>query len=413
MNVYNLISLRALFVLVVGLLIISACSGSSGSQSSSGPVSTPSVEDPVITDPVIPDPITPDPTLPDPVPEPVVPDPLIENSTRVDFDIQVPALVSDALQVRVTWGEKEITAAWVGDEFWSVSDDFPTDTENLLLVTFFDQNGEITIATFEMLFRTGTNTAESFQITAEQFDTNRWDSDGDGVSNLDELIAGTFSSESSRVLLFSETRDFRHDSTSVALVVLEELAASVNMQTDRADDSAGMFTDEVLANYDAVVWVMTSGDVLNVDEQAAFERYIRAGGGYAGIHAASFTEFEWPWYGALVGAYFASHPEVQSATQIVENGSHLSTAHLGASWTRVDEWYDYRSNPRAQVNVLLRLDESSYSGGAMGDDHPSAWFHEFDGGRSWFTGGGHTDASYAEADFRRHLLGGLRYAAGF
>ena len=122
MNVYNLISLRALFVLVVGLLIISACSGSSGSQSSSGPVSTPSVEDPVITDPVIPDPITPDPTLPDPVPEPVVPDPLIENSTRVDFDIQVPALVSDALQVRVTWGEKEITAAWVGDEFWSVSD---------------------------------------------------------------------------------------------------------------------------------------------------------------------------------------------------------------------------------------------------------------------------------------------------
>ena len=90
-----------------------------------------------------------------------------------------------------------------------------------------------------------------------------------------------------------------------------------------------------------------------------------------------------------------------------------STAHLGASWTRVDEWYDYRSNPRAQVNVLLRLDESSYSGGAMGDDHPSAWFHEFDGGRSWYTGGGHTDASYAEADFRRHLLGGLRYAAGF
>ena len=404
MNVKNFISLRTLFVLVVGSLIVSACSGgSSEPQSLAGPVSTPPIEGP----------LTPDPTGPGLVPEPVVPDPLVENSTRVDFDIQVPALVSDALQVRVTWGEKEITAAWVGDEFWFVSDDFPSDTENLLLVTFFDQNGEITIATFEMVFRTGTNTAESLQITAEQFDTNRWDSDGDGISNLDELIAGTFSSESSRVLLFSETRDFRHESIPVALVALEELAASVNMQTDHADDSAAVFTDEVLANYDAVVWVMTSGDVLDADEQAAFERYIRAGGGYAGIHAASFTEFEWPWYGALVGAYFISHPEVQSATQIVENGSHISTAHLGASWTRVDEWYDYSSNPRAQVNVLLRLDESTYSGGAMGDDHPSAWFHEFDGGRSWYTGGGHTDASYAEADFRSHLLGGLRYAAGF
>ena len=226
MNVYSFISLRALFVLVVGSLIVSACSGgSSEPESPVGPVSTPPIEGPVTPDPAGPDP------APEPVPELVVPDPLVENSTRVDFDIQVPALMSDALQVRVTWGEKEITAAWVGDEFWFVSDDFPTDTENLLLVTFFDQNGEITIATFEMIFRTGTNTAESFQITAEQFDTNRWDSDGDGISNLDELIAGTFSSESSRVLLFSETRDFRHESIPVALVALEELAASVNMQT--------------------------------------------------------------------------------------------------------------------------------------------------------------------------------------
>ena len=173
------------------------------------------------------------------------------------------------------------------------------------------------------------------------------------------MISGSDAFESPRVLLFSETRDFRHDSTETALVALEELATSAGMQSDRVADSDGFFTDTNLANYDAVVWVMTSGDVLNESEQSAFERYIRNGGGYVGIHAASFTEYEWPWYGRLMGAYFDRHPEIQIATQDVEDRTHPSTAHLGARWTRTDEWYDYRSNPRAQVNVLLSLDENS------------------------------------------------------
>lgn len=346
------------------------------------------------------------------VPNPVVPDPVVQNIIVVDFDITVPAVVSDALQVRVVWDDRDITAEWVGDELWSISDDFPTSTENLLVVTFYDDNGDFTLGSFEQNFKTGTNDLEVYTVTADQFDTDRWDSDGDGVSNINELIAGRNATESPQVLLFSETRDFRHDSTANALTTLEELATSIGIQTDRAGDSAGVFTDANLAKYDAVVWVMTSGDVLNADEQAAFEFYIRSGGGYAGIHAASFTEYEWPWYGTLVGAYFVSHPAVQSASQDVESGSHPSTAHLDSRWTRTDEWYDYSTNPRAQVNVLLSLDESSYSGGAMGDDHPSAWYHDYDGGRSWYTGGGHTDASYSEPDFRAHLLGGLRYAAG-
>ena len=348
----------------------------------------------------------------DPGPATVVPDPLVQNSTSVIFDVTVPAYMSDALQVNLLWGDQEITAGWVGDEFWSVTDDLPTDTERQLIATFSDRNGEITLGSFETAFRTGSNSSESFQITADQFHTDRWDSHGDGVSNLDELIAGTDAFNPPRLLLFSETRDFRHDSTEVALQAIEELAASVGIQSDRANDSAGIFTDENLAGYAAVVWVMTSGDVLNDDEQLVFENYIRAGGGYAGIHAASFTEYEWPWYGRLMGAYFERHPEIQSATQIVEDGTHPSTVHLGSSWTRVDEWYDYRSNPRTQVNVLLSLDENTYSGGGMGPDHPSAWYHDFEGGRSWYTGGGHTEASYAEPDFRAHLLGGIRYAAG-
>lgn len=344
--------------------------------------------------------------------DPVVTDPLTQNTTRVSFNIQVPAYQSNALQVRIVWGDKDINAGWVGDEFWSATDDFPTNTENNLVVSFNDENGAITVGTVEQVFKTGINASEAVGITADQFDTDKWDTDGDGTSNLSELIAGTYASEGTRVLLFSETQDFRHDSTEVAVTALEEIAASTGFQTDRANDSAGVFTTANLANYDAVVWVQTSGDVLNASEQAAFEQYIRSGGGYAGIHAASFTEYQWPWYGALVGAYFASHPDQQIATQIVENQSHSSTAHLGTSWTRFDEWYDYSSNPRAEVNVLLSLDESSYTGGTMGDDHPSAWYHEYDGGRSWYTGGGHTNESYSEADFRAHLLGGLRYAAG-
>ena len=215
-----------------------------------------------------------------------------------------------------------------------------------------------------------------------------------------------------RILLFSETRGFRHGSIPEALDSLEELANSAGMEVDRASNSAGVFTDSNLAGYDAVVWVMTTGDVLNDDEQEAFEHYIRSGGGYAGIHSASDTEYDWPWYGDLVGAYFDRHPSIQAALQNVEDRSHPSTEHLGSTWTRTDEWYDFRSNPRARVNVLLSLDESSYSGGRMGNDHPIAWYHEFDGGRAWYTGGGHTVSSYAEDDFQAHLLGGIRYAAG-
>jgi len=340
------------------------------------------------------------------------PDPLSQSTTLVNFDIQVPVYQSDELQVRLSWGEKTLLAKWIGDELWSASGDYPTNTENLLVVTFFDANGEIPLGSVEQVFVADANASMSVQISAEQFDTNRWDSDNDGISNLEALLAQSQQPKTKRVLLFSETRGYRHESIQDALTAIEQLANSAGIQSDRADDSSGVFTAENLANYHAVVWVLTSGDVLNVDEQTAFENFIRAGGGYAGIHAASDTEYDWPWYGTLVGAYFKRHPVIQSAKQNVENSSHPSTAHLDLTWTRTDEWYDYSSNPRAQVNVLLSLDESSYSGGTMGEDHPSAWYHNYDGGRSWYTGGGHTKESYSEPAFLTHLLGGLRYAAG-
>ncbi|MEU5665995.1 lectin [Streptomyces longwoodensis] len=213
------------------------------------------------------------------------------------------------------------------------------------------------------------------------------------------------------VLVFSRTAGFRHSSIGAGVTALRELGAANNFTVDATEDP-GAFTSENLARYEAVVFLSTTGDVLDDSQQAAFEQYIKGGGGYVGIHAAADTEYDWPFYAGLAGALFRSHPPAQSATVRVEDRAHDATAHLGSTWQRTDEWYDYRSNPRATAHVLASLDESSYSGGAMSGDHPIAWCKDYQGGRAFYTGGGHTDESYTEPAFRRHLLGGVRWAAG-
>lgn len=212
-------------------------------------------------------------------------------------------------------------------------------------------------------------------------------------------------------LLFTKTAGFRHANIPTGIAAIEQMGAENGFTVDSTEDAED-FTDENLANYDVVIWFSTTGDVLNDDQQAAFERYIQSGGGYAGVHAASDTEYNWEWYEGLVGAYFQGHPAPQSAELVVEDHVHPSTSHLGDRWDRFDEWYSFRSNPRDDVHVLLSLDETTYSGGGMGADHPAAWCHVYDGGNAWYTAGGHTDESFAEEDFLEHLLQGFRTAAG-
>ncbi|WP_205471609.1 ThuA domain-containing protein [Nocardioides sp. SYSU D00038] len=215
-----------------------------------------------------------------------------------------------------------------------------------------------------------------------------------------------------KALIFSKTAGFRHGSIESGIAAIEQLGADHDFTVDTTED-ADDFTAANLAQYDVVIWLSTTGDVLNATQQAAFEDYIEAGGGYAGIHAASDTEYDWAWYGELVGSYFQGHPPgTPDATVKVEDPAHPSTAGLPARWDRTDEWYNYRTNPRNKVHVLASLDETSYQGGNMGVEHPIAWCQDYDGGRSWYTGMGHTNASFSEPEFLDHILGGIRTAAG-
>src|SRR4051794_10001738 len=208
-----------------------------------------------------------------------------------------------------------------------------------------------------------------------------------------------------KVLVFSKTAGFRHSSIPNGIAAVQALGSANNF-TVTATEDANAFTAANLAQYQTVVFMSTTGDVLNDTQQTAFESYIRGGGGYVGVHAAADTEYSWPFYGQLVGAYFNSHPAIQQVTSRVQDRGHVSTAHLPQAWTRTDELYNYSTNPRSTAHVLATLDESTYTGGNMGSDHPIAWCKTVDTGRSWYTGFGHTQASYAEGNFRNHLLGG-------
>nr|WP_152992321.1 ThuA domain-containing protein [Nonomuraea pusilla] len=215
-----------------------------------------------------------------------------------------------------------------------------------------------------------------------------------------------------KVLVFSKTTGFRHDSIPDGIAAVQKLGQDNGFAVDTTEDGA-KFTDENLAQYQAVIFMSTTGDPLGTQEQKdAFQRYIQKGGGFVGVHAAADSGYGWSWYGKLVGAYFKSHPAIQQATVTVEDPAHPSTANLPTSWSRTDEWYDYQANPRGTVHVLTSLNEKSYSGGTMGVDHPNTWCQDYDGGRSWYTGLGHTKQSFTEPQFLSLLLGGIKTAAG-
>jgi len=213
--------------------------------------------------------------------------------------------------------------------------------------------------------------------------------------------------QSRSVLVFSKTEIFRHESIPAGIHSIQKLGADHAFSVQHSEN-AGLFVYDTLKQYDAVIFLNTTGDVLNNDQQEAFKKYINAGGGFVGIHSATDTEYDWPWYNKLVGAYFKSHPDQQEAIIQISGHKHLSTKDLPKKWRLFEEWYNFK-NISTSLIVLATLDESSYKGGENGVYHPIAWCQNYDGGKMFYTALGHRKETYSNPLFIKHLLGGILY----
>lgn len=235
---------------------------------------------------------------------------------------------------------------------------------------------------------------------------------------LAACFAGLFAvpaSAGTHVLVFSKTLEYRHASIPQGIVAIATLGAQRGWQVDATED-ATQFTDATLSKVDVVVWLSTTGAVLDADQQAAYERYVKSGKGTVGIHAGGTDthHHDWPWFRTLIGAEFKSHPKQQQATIQVLDARHPSAAGLPASWSHWEEWYNFTALPTG--TVVLSVDEASYDPGpdAMAKkfgSHPLAWYQVVDGGRVFYTALGHTVEDYSDPLFLGHLAGGIEWAA--
>jgi cytochrome c len=217
-------------------------------------------------------------------------------------------------------------------------------------------------------------------------------------------------SSTPKVLVFSKTGGYHHASIPVGIKAIQDLGAKNGFEVDTTTDET-KFNEDNLKKYASLIFLSSTGELLSGSQEIALERYMQAGGGFVGIHAAADAEYDWSWYTQMVGASFLSHPAQQEATLVINDKTHPSTDSLPATWSRKDEWYNFR-NINKDIKVLISIDEKSYEGGKNGDNHPMAWYHSFDGGRVFYTELGHTDESYADPLYLKHILGGIKYAIG-
>lgn len=222
------------------------------------------------------------------------------------------------------------------------------------------------------------------------------------------------------VLVFSKTEGWHHDSINAAVTAIQGLGQLHDFNVFWTEDAHRVFNDKELAKYQVVVFLLTTGDVLNPEQQACFERFIRHGGGFVGVHSASDTEYDWTWYTKLVGYMFHIHPVIQTATVKVEDFNFPGMDRFAKRFLWTDEWYEFGPRLSDNLHFLLSVDETTYNtvadwgtkkGHGMGAFHPISWYHEYDGGRAFYTALGHLPASYSQQNFLHHLYGGIYWAA--
>ncbi len=214
-----------------------------------------------------------------------------------------------------------------------------------------------------------------------------------------------------KILVFRKTAGYRHTSSIEAgTKYIMDLGQKNKFGVDTTEN-ANAFTAENLKQYAAVIFLCTTGNVLNEQQQQAFKQFIQAGGGYLGLHSAADTEYDWPWFGELNGAYFKNHPRPQEAVFNVVDTTNIATAHLPKVWKRFDELYNFKWIG-TDLHILITIDENSYTGGGNGEVHPMAWYHEYDGGKSFYTALGHDNKSWEDPLYLQHVLGGIKYVMG-
>jgi uncharacterized protein len=240
------------------------------------------------------------------------------------------------------------------------------------------------------------------------------------LSILGVLATSAAHAEQFSVALFSKTAGWHHESILQGVQAIRGLGDLHDFKVFWSEDPTRIFKDEELKKYKAVIFLSTTGDALNDDQQAAFERYIKAGGGFVGIHAAADTEYGWPWYTKMVGHMFHIHPAVQTATIKVEDANFPGMDRFAKRFLATEEWYEYDASRSNKLHYLLSVDEKTYKpyakwgpkeGKGMGNFHPLAWFQEYDGGRAFYTGLGHLPATYSDTNFMHHVYGGIYWAA--
>ena len=224
------------------------------------------------------------------------------------------------------------------------------------------------------------------------------------------------------MLVFSKTAGWHHDSISAGVTAIQQLGRRHDFTVFWTEDAGRVFQDQELSKYKVVVFLNTSGDILNDAQKAAFVKFIRAGGGFVGIHGASDTEYQWVWYTKMVGRVFQIHPPIQTAVVKVEDRNFPGMEHWPNRFLATDEWYEFQPPLSDKLHYLLSVDESTYDpnvvwvtqkkqGKGMGSFHPIAWYQEYDGGRAFYTALGHLSEAYTDPAFMHHLFGGIYWAA--